>query len=390
MFDRVKAPARLLLPMIALTAFILTSCSEMDDPIAPAGQPMPASGTIEMDPGRVVEYTVDASLNKAFSTQSYCPLNGLRIAYDMSHNSGRQNLTSPTGGNLNSVIFGDYIARGATISVISTFDLNTLSEFDVLWLEEDFFNPLTAAEQVVLQTFVANGGAVVILAEDWAGASPFLAFGYNYTPAAGSGTTSNLASHPLTAGVSTLRFESTIRGLTEPTGATWIAKNTAGTGTFISVLEYGQGKVLAMTDEFLINSNVNNEDNRIFGNNIMTWLWTKTVTIDIKPGAYPNSINCISGGNAVIPVAILSTSSFDALSVDHTTVRFEGASHTHFSRGQMTRHEEDVNGDGLLDLVFHFRRNQTTLSCNSTTGTLTGMTYCGQAIKGMDTVNMVP
>ena len=45
---------------------------------------------------------------------------------------------------------------------------------------------------------------------------------------------------------------------------------------------------------------------------------TITVAIDIKPGSFPNSINPKSRG--VIPVAILTTDSFDATTVDSTTV----------------------------------------------------------------------
>jgi len=44
------------------------------------------------------------------------------------------------------------------------------------------------------------------------------------------------------------------------------------------------------------------------------------VEIDIKPGSYPNSIN--PNSNGVIPVAILTTPSFDATTVDPLSVKF--------------------------------------------------------------------
>ncbi len=47
------------------------------------------------------------------------------------------------------------------------------------------------------------------------------------------------------------------------------------------------------------------------------------VDIDIKPGGDPNSINLNSRG--VIPVAILSTETFDATTLDPSTIVFEGA-----------------------------------------------------------------
>lgn len=107
------------------------------------------------------------------------------------------------------------------------------------------------------------------------------------------------------------------------------------------------------------------------------------VEIDIKPGSDPNSINC-NNEKGIITVAILTTDTFDATFVDHSTVTFEGASETHVDKksGEPRRHEEDVDGD--TDLVFHFRLGDTNLTCESPEGTLTGETFDGQAIVGTD------
>ncbi len=114
------------------------------------------------------------------------------------------------------------------------------------------------------------------------------------------------------------------------------------------------------------------------------------VTIDIKPGSDPNSINC-NNQKSVIAVAILTTEDFDATSVDHTTVTFEGASERHVDKksGEPRRHEEDVDYDGDTDLLFHFRLGDTVLTCDSTDGTLIGQTFDGQSIEGSDAVRMV-
>ena len=89
-----------------------------------------------------------------------------------------------------------------------------------------------------------------------------------------------------------------------------------------------------------------------------------------------------NNGNGVIPVALLTTDNFDALTVDHNTVRFGNAAETHQDKktGEAQRHEEDFEGDGDLDLIFHFRAEETGYLCDSTQFTLTGQTYSGKPI----------
>jgi beta-glucanase (GH16 family) len=89
-----------------------------------------------------------------------------------------------------------------------------------------------------------------------------------------------------------------------------------------------------------------------------------------------------NSGNGVIPVALLTTDSFDALSVDHNTVRFGNASEAHRDKksGEAQRHEEDFEGDGDLDLIFHFRAEETGYDCDTTQLTLTGETFGGKPI----------
>jgi hypothetical protein len=114
------------------------------------------------------------------------------------------------------------------------------------------------------------------------------------------------------------------------------------------------------------------------------------VDMDIKPGSFPNSINC-ENQKEVITVAVLTAEDFDAMTVDHTTVTFEGASPMHVDKktGETRRQEEDVDLDGDLDLVFHFRLGDTTLSCESIEGILLGETYDGTPIEGTDSIRMV-
>ena len=90
-------------------------------------------------------------------------------------------------------------------------------------------------------------------------------------------------------------------------------------------------------------------------------------------------------------MAILTTDDFDATTVDHRTVTFEGASESHVAKksGEPRRHEEDVDGDGDTDLLLHFQKSDTGLTCESIEGTLEGETFDGQAVIGSDEVRMV-
>lgn len=106
-----------------------------------------------------------------------------------------------------------------------------------------------------------------------------------------------------------------------------------------------------------------------------------TVAIDIKPGDAVNSINPRSKG--VVPVAVLSTPEFDALAVDPSTVLFAQSSPIRWSY-------EDVDSDGDLDVLFHFRTQDLVLSVDSSEAELTGSTCDGQPIRGTDAIRIVP
>ena len=107
------------------------------------------------------------------------------------------------------------------------------------------------------------------------------------------------------------------------------------------------------------------------------------VQIDIKPASDPNSINTKSMG--LVAVAILGSDTFDVLDVDVSTLTFgsAGASPAH------SGHLEDVNGDGLTDLVTHYVQKQTGLAVGDTQACISGTTTDGTPISGCDSVNIV-
>jgi hypothetical protein len=111
-----------------------------------------------------------------------------------------------------------------------------------------------------------------------------------------------------------------------------------------------------------------------------------TVDIDIKPGGVPNNINLRSRGR--IPVAILSGPTLDVLSdVDTSSLTF---GRTGDETSLAFCNPEDVNGDGLLDVVCHFNTEATGFRVGDTQGVLKGETRSGVPIKGTDSVRIVP
>jgi len=113
-----------------------------------------------------------------------------------------------------------------------------------------------------------------------------------------------------------------------------------------------------------------------------------TVPIDIKPGISPNTINLNSSG--VVPVAILSTPTFDATRVDPLTVTLSGATLKLRGNGTASSSLQDVNGDGRLDLVVQVTTQALQLSSTDTEAVLIGRTYQGILITGTDSVRIVP
>jgi len=110
---------------------------------------------------------------------------------------------------------------------------------------------------------------------------------------------------------------------------------------------------------------------------------TIPVTIDIKPGQDPPSINTKNRGT--IPVAILSTPTFDALTqVNQTSLTF-GRTGSEKSLA-FCSDATDVNGDGLPDLICNFNTVLTGFQAGDTTGVLEGKTVNGTIIMGSDSV----
>ena len=112
------------------------------------------------------------------------------------------------------------------------------------------------------------------------------------------------------------------------------------------------------------------------------------VTVDIKPGSDPNSVNL--NGNGVVPIGIFGAAGFDVHDIDVATVLAgvdsnddgvvdpDGAAPVH------TGHIEDLDGDGLDDVVFHFREHQLGIQIDTPGNTIVPILITGQLTDGTD------
>ena len=108
------------------------------------------------------------------------------------------------------------------------------------------------------------------------------------------------------------------------------------------------------------------------------------VNIDVKPGDSQQVVNLKSQG--VVPVAILSTSTFDATKVNPLTVMF---GRTGTEAVSVHSSFQDVNGDGLLDIVLQFKTQSTGLVPVDNQATLMGRTLDGTPYRGSSPIRVV-
>jgi hypothetical protein len=162
-----------------------------------------------------------------------------------------------------------------------------------------------------------------------------------------------------------------------------------GTDYEIYLYERASGTTLQVTDNNSLDTSP-----QINGNGDIVWqaydgsdyeislsLGIIELEIDIRPWRNPNTINLKCKG--VVSVAVLTTQNFDASVVMPYSVTFAGASPVWWRLA-------DVDRDGDMDMLFHFRTQELVeLNEDSTEATLTGETSDGMAFKGTDSVDIV-
>ena len=108
------------------------------------------------------------------------------------------------------------------------------------------------------------------------------------------------------------------------------------------------------------------------------------VAIDIRPRLAINTISLTTSTG--VPVAILSSASFNALTeVNRTSLTF-GHTGTEATLVRCDTLGQDVNADGRMDLVCHFNATLGGFQMGDSTGYLRGTTLQGNTIQGSDSV----
>jgi 6-phosphogluconolactonase (cycloisomerase 2 family) len=114
-----------------------------------------------------------------------------------------------------------------------------------------------------------------------------------------------------------------------------------------------------------------------------------TVGIKIKPPASaPVPIN--PGAKGKIPVAILSTLTFNAVTDLNTGSLTFGHTGNEASLDFCDKGGEDVNGDGLADLVCHFKMPQAAFVSGDAKAFLKGETFTRRKFEGSEDIRTVP
>ena len=111
------------------------------------------------------------------------------------------------------------------------------------------------------------------------------------------------------------------------------------------------------------------------------------VSVDIKPGSFPNAINIRSKGN--VPVALFGGADFDVSMVDLSTVKLHPMDKPDLGAPVLKYAFEDVNGDGFMDILFHFKTQLIGLTTADTEACLHGNLLDGQHFCGHDSVKVI-
>ncbi len=190
--------------------------------------------------------------------------------------------SGPLTGGAHTALVGIIVANGGTvISPTPVLDATYLGGVNVFYtsLLSTSTGALSGAEQTALQNWITGGGTLIVTGDIFplAAYESFTAF-YgvtNYTAISGSGNGYPVASHPITAGITSYYFMTECT-FTYGTDAMLLGDNGAGSD-FMIVMEPGTGftaggRILVIGDHNMFTNNyIGTADNTPLANNIAAW-----------------------------------------------------------------------------------------------------------------------
>ncbi len=108
------------------------------------------------------------------------------------------------------------------------------------------------------------------------------------------------------------------------------------------------------------------------------------VIVDVEPGKYPNRIDLEEQRS--VPIAILGSATFDVTTVNFSSLQAGKGKAAPTDNSPVI---QDVNGDGMPDLVAHFSVKALGLGCKDPSLFLTGKKTDGTAFSGADSIVIV-
>jgi len=131
--------------------------------------------------------------------------------------------------------------------------------------------------------------------------------------------------------------------------------------------------------------------NLVYFDDVKLWEadMTLPVDIDIKPDSDVNPVNLRSNG--LLPVCVFSSETFDATRIDPATCLLSGAPvAVRTKQLKFMAHPEDIDGDGLADMMLHFETQQLDPDqLQDDYAVLVGSTFEGQDFIGLDEITLV-
>jgi len=217
--------------------------------------------------------TVNVQMGIASGT---CPsslsLAGVRIGVDVAHDaSGRQSSVK----QWYLTIMGDLTGRGAMITYENSYPITAalLSKYDIYWIEEDWYSSYSQAEMDALKQWVEEGGGLLFNGdESYSSLVSFFNLPYAGTGGCGGSTSNITHPHHITEGCTTINMDSPVNSINPISPAVDIVRDGCYGLKEVAVNIIKCGAVVSISDEVIIDWNINNNQTRLFANQVFDFL----------------------------------------------------------------------------------------------------------------------